>query len=313
MSREIICIGNALVDVVSPVSDKFLSDSGLIKGSMRLVDRNESEMIQKDLKITTIYSGGSIANTAAGIGHLGGEVKYIGKVGSDAFGDHFIRDLAHSGVSFPNLKSTTAAPTGHSLILVTPDGERTMNTHLGACHDLSTHDIKTSDIQNAGILFVEGYLFDHPGTALSAEHAITSASCNAITALTLSDTYCVERHRERIIGHIENKSINMVLANKSEMEALYGCKLEQALDIAQPKDCIFIITQGSKGVAVVNGAVELVPAVQVDKIVDLIGAGDAFAAGFLKSLIEGADLTESASAGARFASQIIQIQGARLK
>nr|WP_250807091.1 adenosine kinase [Neorhizobium tomejilense] len=314
MAYEVVCIGNAIVDLIANVGDGLITGNGLDKGGMMLVDADESarrRMLVPDVAMT---SGGSAANTAACLASLGSKVAFVGKVGNDALGSIFREGMRDIGVDFLCEADHEGIPTANCLALVTPDGERTMSTYLGACVHLSPSDLPEKAIAEAKLVFIEGYLLDSPHSAAAVEEIFDIAIANGTTiAITLSDSRCVERNHavfDRLTSHYE---CGIVIANEKEIRALHKTDTtNEALDAAAKYPAISVVTLGAKGAAVVEAGVgDRIRAEPVDKVVDLVGAGDAFAAGFLHGYVNGEYPRDALAVGAKCASVVIQGQGAR--
>lgn len=312
--HDVLGIGNAIFDILGHVSDDVLDQHGLIKGSMRLVTAEEIEAVDNILTETVRVSGGSAGNTVAGVASLGGRAAYIGKVAKDAFGEAFAHDMRRAGITFdtPPLENGDA-PTASCVVLVTPDGERTMNTYLGASRLLTVDDIDLDLVDGSAITFMEGYLFD-PDEAKAAFRTAAERANEAgrVAALTLSDQFCIERHRADFLDWINSGQIGLLFANESEATSLYetddfddACvRLGKAVDTA-------VITMGAKGARVISrGVSQDVPAVST-KVVDLTGAGDLFAGGYMLGHARGLAPHECARLGALAAAEVIAHFGAR--
>ncbi|GHA23233.1 adenosine kinase [Devosia pacifica] len=312
---DVLTIGNAIVDVIAPADEGFLQREGMSEGIMHLVDVERSAELYERLPETKQrISGGSAANTAAGVAALGGRAAFVGKVAEDELGDVFAQDLDRTGVHYNTSRLIHGAATARSLILLSPDGERTMNTYLGACHQLTEADIKEEDIAASTITYMEGFLWD----PVEAKKAFVLAAHYAhkhekAAAFTLSDPFCVDRFRNEFLDLIKSKTIDYVFANLSEIKSLYQTEElgEAVRAIAQDVE-LAAITMGSEGaMAVHNGEVTSVPAFPVEKVVDSTGAGDLFASGFLLGVARGQTLEEALKTGCLAASEIISHVGAR--
>ncbi len=316
MSKEkfdVIGIGNAIVDVICPVDDDFLTEHGLPKGMMTLVDTQTAEGLYASMDERVEVSGGSAANTLAGIASLGGSGAYIGKVGDDKLGDVFCRDMQAIGVNYLTAPANQGKPTARCLIGVTPDAQRTMATYLGVSVLLQPEDINLDAIRAAKITYLEGYLFDRPEAQEAFYMASVAAhSADRKVALTLSDGFCVNRHREEFIELINNH-VDILFANELEITALFETDNFQEA-ISQVVGCceIAALTRGENGASILSsvGMAEI-SAHKVDKVIDTTGAGDLFAAGFLFGLTNGYSVTESGSIGALAAAEVIGHYGAR--
>lgn len=316
MSRnfEILAIGNAIVDILATSDESFLLRHGLAKGGMMLVDEATSKRLYEDMGSTTIVSGGSAANTIVGAASFGIKSAFIGKVKADEAGHSFSHDIRKSGVHFDTAFATTGPATASCLILVTPDGERTMNTFLGACQNLGVDDIEEEKVRSSSILYLEGYLWDPPEAKKAFRRAsdISHAAGNKV-ALTLSDAFCVDRYREEFLELMRSGSVDIIFANQHELKSLYQTSdFDTALAALREEGVISAVTRSEQGCLVVTRDETLaVPAFPIDRLVDTTGAGDLFAAGFLAGLVRGLDLKESARLGGLAAAEIIQHFGAR--
>ena len=312
-SLHVVGIGNAIVDVLSHADDAFLRDNGLVKGSMTLIDLDQAEALYKKMGSAVEMSGGSAANTIAGIASLGGRAGYIGKICDDILGVVFRHDIRAIGVAFDSQPVVGHPPTARSLIIVTPDAERTMHTYLGACVELGPDDIDPDFIARAQVTYMEGYLWDRPAAKEAfLKAADVAAQAGRRVSLTLSDSFCVERHRdsfrELISGHVD-----ILFGNEDELVNLYRTDtLDQAIDAVRGECEIVVVTRGAKGSMVMDGpSVFEVPAAPIDRLVDTTGAGDLYAAGFLHGYTQGRHLAECARLGSLAAAEIISHYGAR--
>lgn len=312
-SLHVVGIGNAIVDVLSHADDAFLRDNGLVKGSMTLIDLDQAEALYKKMGSAVEMSGGSAANTIAGIASLGGRAGYIGKICDDILGVVFRHDIRAIGVAFDSQPVVGHPPTARSLIIVTPDAERTMHTYLGACVELGPDDIDPDFIARAQVTYMEGYLWDRPAAKEAfLKAADVAAQAGRRVSLTLSDSFCVERHRdsfrELISGHVD-----ILFGNEDELVNLYRTDtLDQAIDAVRGECEIVVVTRGAKGSMVMDGpSVFEVPAEPIDRLVDTTGAGDLYAAGFLHGYTQGRHLAECARLGSLAAAEIISHYGAR--
>ena len=310
---DVLCIGNAIVDVIARVEEEFVSRHGLVKGSMNLIDEARAEELYAGMGQAIEVSGGSAGNTAAGIASLGGKAAYFGKVKADQLGAIFRHDMRAQGVAFGTPAAEEGPATARSFILVTPDSERTMNTYLGACVNFTTRDVDRSVVEASQVTYMEGYLWDRP----EAKEAFTLAAriaraAGRKTSITLSDSFCVERHRDSFLELIRN-DIDIVFANETEIKSLYKTQNFDGAMKAIAKDCpIAVLTRSEKGCIVVKGdEVNASAAHPVDKVVDVTGAGDLFAAGFLYGFTNGKSLQESAQLGSLAAAEVISHIGAR--
>lgn len=310
---DVLCIGNAIVDVIAKVEDSFVNRHGLVKGSMNLIDETRAEQLYADMGQAIEVSGGSAGNTAAGVASLGGRAAYFGKVKNDQLGAIFRHDMRAQGVSFETKPAEDGPATARSFILVTPDSERTMNTYLGACVNFTTADVDASAVEAAQVTYMEGYLWDRPEAKEAFKLAAKIArAAGRKTSITLSDSFCVDRHRDSFLELICN-DIDIVFANETEIKSLYQTASFDDARQAIAKDCpIAVLTRSAAGCVVVKGAeVHASPAHPVTKVVDVTGAGDLFAAGFLYGFTHGKSLVESARIGSMAAAEVISHIGAR--
>lgn len=310
---DVLCIGNAIVDVIARVDDGFVARHNLVKGSMNLIDEERAELLYGDMGQAIEVSGGSAGNTAAGVASLGGKAAYFGKVKADQLGTIFRHDMRSQGVHFDTAAAMDGPATARSFILVTPDGERTMNTYLGACVNFTTEDVEAKVVEAAQATYMEGYLWDRPEAKEAFKLAARIArAAGRKTSITLSDSFCVERHRDSFLDLIRN-DIDIVFANESEIKSLYQTQNFDGAMQAIAKDCpIAVLTRSAAGCVVVRGQeVHAAPAYPVNKVVDVTGAGDLFAAGFLYGFTHGKSLPECAQIGALAAAEVISHVGAR--
>ena len=312
---DVLTIGNAIVDIIAPVEPGFLAREGMKEGIMHLIDTDRAEDLYSKMPITRQQiSGGSAANTAAGVASLGGRAAFIGKVADDTLGDVFENDLNATGVHYTTTRLKNGALTARCMIFVSDDGERTMNTYLGACHQLTEADIRPDEIGSAAITYMEGFLWD----PVEAKKAFVLAAHYAhkherAAAFTLSDPFCVDRYRAEFLDLIRSKTIDYVFANVHELKSLYETDdLGEAVRaIAQDAE-LAAITMGAEGaMAVYNGEVVSVPAFPVAEVVDATGAGDLFASGFLLGMARGQNLESALKTGCLAASEVISHIGAR--
>ena len=308
-------IGNAMVDVLYQADELFLIKHGLIKGSMRLVDAIQAEQIYSDMASTTEMSGGSVGNTVAAIASLGGKCSYIGKISDDHSGEVFRSDMAALGVAFGVSAADDDSSTALCLVAITPDGERTMATYLGACLELTTEDINSDVIVNHKITYLEGYLWD----TVNAKEAMIKAAKVAKTgglqvALSLSDSFCVERHRDSFRDLI-SEYVDILFSNEEEIMALYQeDSVFKAIDRGQNDVSVLVTTLGSRGSVVNTLGISLdIEPCKVEDVVDTTGAGDLYAAGFLYGMTNGYDMRSSGILGSMAAGEIIKQVGARPK
>tara|TARA_X000001036_G_scaffold413419_1_gene427691 strand:+ start:415 stop:1344 length:930 start_codon:yes stop_codon:yes gene_type:complete len=307
---KILGIGNAIVDVICKVDDSFIKNNNLTKSTMKLVDEVEFKKLLSTLKIEETVSGGSVANSIVGLSQLGNKVGFIGKVSDDQLGNKYEEGLKKENVAFFYSKKKEVIPTGTCLILITPDSERTMITFLGTAGKISENDIDSDAIKRSEILFLEGYLWDEGEPKKAFEKAINNS--NKI-AMSLSDLFCVERHKPHFLELVKNK-LDITFANEQEIISLLNAKnFDEVISFAKDINKLIIITRGEKGALAVNNK-EVVECSAKNnlKIKDLTGAGDLFAGGFLHGLINNKSTKESLEIGTEMSSKIIQIIGARL-
>ncbi len=311
--HDVLGIGNAIVDVISRTTDDFLEARGIAKGGMHLIDEEQAEALYADTGPGIEMSGGSAGNTIAGVTSFGGNGAYIGKVRDDQLGKVFSHDMKATGVNFETPLASEGPSTARCLVLVSPDGERTMNTYLGACVHLNPGDLDEEMIRASKVTYMEGYLWD-PEAAKEAfrEAARIAASAGRKVSLTLSDPFCVERHREGFLELVKG-SVDILFANEAEIMSLYQVdNFDEAADTVAADCELAALTRSEKGCVVVKGDDRIVvPAVPVEKIVDTTGAGDMFAAGFLYGYTDGRDLETCGKLGVLAASEIISHVGAR--
>jgi sugar/nucleoside kinase (ribokinase family) len=310
---DVAAIGNAIVDVIAPASDDFLVDEGLIKGSMALVDIDVAASLYSRMAAAVEVSGGSAGNTVAGVASLGGRAAHIGKVANDALGEVFAHDLEAIGARFAGGRLSEGPGTGRCLINVTPDGQRTMSTYLGAAALLTPQDVDAAVIEAASIVYLEGYLFDpHAARQAFAKAAGLARASSRLIALTLSDAFVVDRHREALIGFIESE-VDVLFANEAEIVALFQvADFERAVDALRGRVRIAAVTRSEKGSTIVSGDdLHHVDAAPVQKVVDTTGAGDQYAAGFLFGLARGRSLDHCGRLGSLAAAEVIAHYGPR--
>ena len=307
---KILGIGNAIVDVICKVEDNFITQNNLTKSTMKLVDEAEFKKLLSTLKIEETVSGGSVANSIVGLSQLGNNVGFIGKVSDDDLGNKYEEGLKKEDVEYFYSKKKEAIPTGTCLILITPDSERTMVTFLGTAGKISENDIDVNAVKKSEILFLEGYLWDEGDPKKAFEKAINNSNK---AAMSLSDLFCVERHKPHFLNLVKNK-LDITFANEQEIMSLIDVKkFEDVVDFAKKINKLLVITRGDKGaIAISNNEVKECSAEKNLKIKDLTGAGDLFAGGFLHGYINKKSMKESLEIGTDMSSKIIQIIGARL-
>ena len=314
MSKKILGIGNAVVDVFVKVDDKFLLKNNLTKGSMKLIEKSEFEKLKNSIKIEKIEAGGSVANTMAGIAYLKGNSSFIGKVNSDEFGKIYKKSLEKINVDFPYIDKNENLATGASIIFITPDSERTMCTYLGISSKLSKTDIDEIHIKDYDIIFLEGYLWDKGISEEMFKHVINIAKKNSIeVAMSLSDIFCVSRHRQDFFKLLLN-DLNLLIGNEKEINELMSRKnlLDSVKEISKLNKLVIITKSENGSLAVLGNKIINCESVKVEKILDLTGAGDLFASGFLKEYLNQSDIKKCLQAGSKLAAKIIQKVGARL-
>ena len=314
MSKKILGIGNAIVDVFVKVDDNFLLKNNLTKGSMKLIEKDEFDSLKSTIKIEKIEAGGSVANTMAGIAYLEGFPSFIGKINSDEFGKIYKKSLEKIKVNFSYVEKNEDLSTGASIIFITPDSERTMCTYLGISSQLSMADINEDHVKGNEIIFLEGYLWDKGISEEMFKHVIKLAKKNNIkVAMSLSDIFCVTRHREDFFKLLIN-DLNILIGNENEInELMQKNNLLDSINELKKFDKIIIITRSEGGsLAILNNEITNCESVKVEKVLDLTGAGDLFAAGFFKEYLNNSDIKNCLKTGSKLAAQVIQKIGARL-
>jgi sugar/nucleoside kinase (ribokinase family) len=311
---DVLGIGNAIVDVIARAEDDFLAAHGMNKGAMALIDEARAKKIYDAMGPATESSGGSAANTIVGVASFGGRAAFVGKVRNDELGHVFTHDIRAARVGFDTPPASEGASTARCYIMVTPDGERTMNTFLGAAQDLHPKDIDEATVTASAVIYLEGYLWDPPhAKAAFVKAAEIAHKSNRKVALTLSDAFCVGRYREEFLNLIRKGTVDIVFANESELLSLYEtADFDTAVKQMRTDGKLAVVTRSEKGcVVVTRDGVEAVQAMPIDKVVDVTGAGDLFAAGFLVGHSHGKDHRTSARLGALAAAEVIQHIGAR--
>ena len=314
MSKKILGIGNAIVDVFVKVDDNFLSKNKLVKGSMKLIKKNEFESLKSTIKIEKIEAGGSVANTMAGIAYLNGNSSFIGKVSSDEFGKIYKKSLEKINVNFPYNEKKESFSTGASIIFITPDSERTMCTYLGISSQLSKDDISEDNIEDYKLVFLEGYLWDKGMSEDMFKHVINLAKKNNVKiAMSLSDIFCVSRHKEDFFKLLVD-DLNILVGNENEINELMNKNnLLESIKELKKINKLIIITRGENGsLVVLNNEIINCESEKVQRVVDLTGAGDLFASGFFKEYLDNCDIKKCLRTGSQLAAKIIQKIGARL-
>jgi len=311
---DVLGIGNAIFDILVQADERFLKDHGMIKGGMALIDEARAASIYRDMGPAVEMSGGSAANTIVGVASLGARAAYVGKVKDDQIGRMYMHDIRAAGVAFETAPALDGLATGCSYILVTPDGERTMNTYLGAAQELTSGDIDAAEIAAAKIVYLEGYLWD-PASAKQAfvKAATIAHSAGREVALTLSDSFCVDRYRDEFLDLMRKGTVDLVFANEAELHSLYQTSdFDTALKELCKDAKLGVVTRSAKGCVVASrDGVVAVPAFAIDRLVDTTGAGDLFAAGFLFGLVRNAGHENAGRLGALAAAEVIQHIGAR--
>ncbi len=307
---KILGIGNAIVDVVCKVEENFLKQNSLTKSTMKLVDEKDFKKLLSNLHIEETISGGSVANSVVGLAQLGNKVGFIGKISDDKLGAKYEDGLKKENVNFFYSKKKEKVPTGTCLILITPDSERTMVTFLGTAGKISEKDIDINAVKNSELLFLEGYLWDEGDPKKAFDKAINNSNK---VAMSLSDLFCVERHKPNFLSLVKN-SLDITFANEQEIMSLINTnEIRDVIEFSKKLKKLLVITRGDKGaIAIDNDNVVECDAKKNLKLVDLTGAGDLFAGGFLHGYINGKSLKESLTIGTEMSSKIIQILGARL-
>jgi sugar/nucleoside kinase (ribokinase family) len=311
---DVLGIGNAIFDVLVQTDEAFLGRHGMTKGGMALIDEARATAIYADMGPATEMSGGSAANTIVGVANLGARAAYVGKVRDDQIGKLYTHDIRAAGVAFETKAAAGGPATGCSYILVTPDGERTMNTYLGAAQELMPSDIDEAQIAASGIIYLEGYLWDPKNAKDAFVKAATIAhGANREVALTLSDSFCVGRYRDEFLDLMRKGTVDLVFANEAELQSLYQTSdFDTAVRQLRDDTRLGIVTRSEKGCVVVSKLDTVaVPASPIDRLVDTTGAGDLFAAGFLFGMVRNASHFNSGRLGALAAAEVIQHIGAR--
>lgn len=311
---DVLTIGNAIVDIIAYAEDDFLVSENIIKGAMNLIDVDRAEHLYAAMGPATEQSGGSAGNTAAGIAGLGGKAAYFGKVSDDQLGTIFTHDMRAIGVHFDTQPLAGDPPTARSMIFVTPDGERSMNTYLGACIELGPEDIDEAVVAASAITYFEGYLWDPPRAKQAIRKAAEIAHANGRSmSMTLSDPFCVDRYRDEFLDLVRSKTVDVVFANEHELKSLYQtASIEEALSAIRGECRLAAVTRSEKGsVVVTREETHAVDAHPIEKLVDTTGAGDLYAAGFLFGLTHERSLEDCARIGGLAAAEVIQQIGPR--
>ena len=314
MSKKILGIGNAIVDVFVKIDDDFLLNNKLIKGSMKLIERDEFENLKNIIKIEKIEAGGSVANTMAGIAYLKGNPSFIGKINSDEFGKVYKKSLEKAKVNFCYSEKKENLPTGASIIFITPDSERTMCTYLGISSQLSKDDINVKQIRDYELIFLEGYLWDKGMSEEMFKHVIRLAKKNNVKiSMSLSDIFCVNRHRQDFFKLLLD-DLDILIGNENEINELMQKNniLDSTKELKKINKLIIITKSENGSLAIKDNKIIERRSFKVEKILDLTGAGDLFASGFLKEYLDFSDIKKCLEQGSVMASKIIQKIGARL-
>lgn len=314
-SVQLLGISNAIVDVLAHVGADFLDKIGAPLGSMTLIDEDQAHSIYSQMGPATEMSGGSVANTVAGFANLGGSAAYIGKVRNDQLGDIFNHDMTSLGVDIRLPQATDGAPTARSHVLITPDGQRTMQTYLGACTELALADITDATVGSPKVILLEGYVWDiAEGPALARKAAEIASRNDTAVALSLSDSFCVERHRESFKDFVRNDA-DIIVADEDEVNTLFETSnFDATLAALDDNEKLFAITRSEKGSVIIQGDEKIVhAATPVEKVLDSTGAGDAYSAGFLYGWANDRSLSECAQYGTYCATVVIQQLGARIE
>ena len=312
---QLLGISNAIVDILAHVDDEFLNGIGAPRGSMTLIDEQRAQEIYGKMGPATEMSGGSVANTIAGFANLGGSAAYIGRVRSDQFGEIFVHDMRSLGVDVRTRPATDGSPTARCHVLISADGQRTMQTYLGACTELGVADITEHSVGRPQVILLEGYVWDIPEGPALAQRAMQIAGEKEFqVALSLSDSFCVERHRDAFLAAVQN-GVDIVFADQDEIIALFGKKsFDETLAVLADFDNLFVLTRSEKGSVIVRNSETVVQkAIPVNEVVDTTGAGDAYTAAFLYGWTADQSLTECARLGTWCATQIILQVGARIE
>ncbi len=311
---DVLTVGNAIVDIISRCEDSFLEDNAITKAAMNLIDAERAEKLYSLMGPAIEASGGSAGNTAAGIASLGGKAAYFGKVANDQLGKIFEHDIRAQGVHYQTKAGGTYPPTARSMIFVTPDGERSMNTYLGACVELGPEDVEPDVVAASKVTYFEGYLWDPPRAKQAIRECARIAHENSReVSMTLSDSFCVGRYRDEFLELMQSGTIDIVFANKSEVLALYETDdFEQALNNIARDSKLAAVTMSEEGAVIVRGDERIrVEATEIRELVDTTGAGDLFAAGFLYGYTQGRSLFDCGRLGCFAAGLVIQQIGPR--
>ncbi|MCR4267337.1 adenosine kinase [Nitratireductor sp. ZSWI3] len=311
---DVLCIGNAIVDIIARCDEAFLEENNIIRGAMNLIDVERATLLYERMGHAIEASGGSAGNTAAGVASLGGKAAFFGKVSNDTLGEIYTHDIRAQGVAFDTKPLDGHPPTARSMIFVTPDGERSMNTYLGACVELGPEDVEEDKAKGAKVTYFEGYLWDPPRAKEAIRMTADAAhAAGREVAMSLSDPFCVDRYRGEFLDLMRSGRVNIVFANEHELMSLYQtAALDSALEAIR-KDCrLAIVTRSEKGsIILTDGETVPVEAMQIDELVDTTGAGDLYAAGFLYGYTSGRSLLDCGRLGSFAAGLVIQQIGPR--
>jgi sugar/nucleoside kinase (ribokinase family) len=311
---DVLCIGNAIVDIIARAEEDFLKDNDIIKGAMNLIDADRAELLYERMGPAIETSGGSAGNTAAGIANFGSSAAYFGKVADDHLGKIFRHDIRAQGVAFDTEPLADTPPTARSMIFVTPDGERSMNTYLGACVELSPEDVEEDKASNSGIVYFEGYLWDPPRAKNAIRKSAEIAHSNGKkVAMSLSDPFCVDRYRKEFLELMRSGTVDIIFANDEELKSLYQtADFETALNALRDDCDLAAVTKGADGSVIISGDDTYdIQAIEINELVDTTGAGDLYAAGFLHGYSQNLDLDICGKLGSLAAGIIIQQIGPR--
>jgi adenosine kinase len=311
---DVLGIGNAIVDIIARADDDFLAVNDMRKGTMTLIDEARADAIYDAMGPAVEISGGSAANTTVGLASFGARAAFVGKVKNDTLGHTFVHDIRAAGVAFDTPSASDGPSTARCYIVVTPDGERTMHTYLGAAQDLHPNDIDVDKVAGAAVTYLEGYLWDPKNAKAAFLKAATAAhEAKRLVALTLSDAFCVDRWRDEFLALLRNGTVDLLFANETELKALYQtADFDSAVAGLRQDARLGVVTRSEKGCVIVSRKkVEAVRAFPVERLVDTTGAGDLFAAGFLLGMARGKDHVAAARLGALAAAEVIQHLGAR--
>lgn len=311
---DILCIGNAIVDIIARADDVFLTDNKIIKGAMNLIDADRAELLYSRMGPAIETSGGSAGNTAAGAANLGSKAAFFGKVAADQLGDIYYHDIRAQGVAFDTKPLEQTPPTARSMIFVTPDGERSMNTYLGACVELTPDDVEEDKASNSGIVYFEGYLWDPPlaKEAIRKTADLAHANGNKV-AMSLSDSFCVDRFRDEFLELLRSGTVDIVFANTEEVKSLYQTADFDTAVEALRNDCeLAAVTRSENGSLIIRGDETYhIDAIEIRELVDTTGAGDLYAAGVLHGLAQNLDLETCGKLGSLAAGIVVQHIGPR--